>query len=846
MTESRESVILDVKLDAGAVAEDLAAMIARIKALKDQQKDLTAQIKAGNDVNGEYAAQLLRVKDQLAWTEKQAKGLSATTKLLNADTLTYTDSLNGERQKLADMHKAYDQLNAAQRNSEGGQAFLASIQAQSDKVKELDEATGRAQRNVGNYPKVVTAIVPGFEKATVALNKMGVSIEDVAQNGGKSFASIGQSAKAFGKAILTPPVGVVVAILSAILLVIQKVREAFKKNDDATTNMQKAFAALQPVLNVVNKVFDAMAVVVSKLVLGISKLFTGIIDIIPGFTDAAEAAAQLVEAQDRLEDTEREYTVNSARRNAEISKLRDEAADKEKHTTEERLALLQQAADKEKENLEDEKAIAAENLRILEEEAKQNADTSDEMKNKIAEARAAMYKAEETYYNGTRALQKQMQAAQKEIADEEAAAAKALEDEKKKQAEEAKKRAEERKRQREKEAKEAADLAKAQADNEAEIRRLAEDFALSQIEDETARAIATRKLQGERELDDLRARLADRSKLTADAFAELSKLIAEKETALANELDQMANDAADKRTADELDADRQRAARVLELRKELAKTPEEQLDAERQLLDLKLAQELEAVNLSEEEKLLIRQTFAKKAQELDDEYAANLVATMENARKAYAASLKGTAAQASDTFKSMQSLLQEYGEQNEKAAVASRAFGFASIITDQAVSIANTAKAITEAVSGATQAAAAGGPAAPFLLAGYIAGMVGAVLSAVASVAGSFQSAKGLMSQASAGNFNTGGVVGGYTSAPSRVDDTYAHVGSGEMILNASQQARLFDIANGGTPGVAFDYSQLAAVVVAAVETIPAPVMDYQEFTTFEGKVATYNEITKI
>ena len=131
MAEGRESTILDVKLDAGKVAQDLQDLITRIAALKAQQKELNEQIKAGNDIDGKYAEQLIRVKDQLSWTEKQAKGLSATTKLLNADTLTYSDSLNGERQKLADMQKAYDQLDKAQRESEGGKAFLEAIKAQS-------------------------------------------------------------------------------------------------------------------------------------------------------------------------------------------------------------------------------------------------------------------------------------------------------------------------------------------------------------------------------------------------------------------------------------------------------------------------------------------------------------------------------------------------------------------------------------------------------------------------------------------------------------------------------------------------------------------------------------------
>ena len=158
MAENRESVILQVGLDAGKVAQDLNALVTRIAALKKQQEDLNKQIKAGNDIDGAYAEQLIRVKDQLAWTEKQAKGLSATTKLLNADTMTYSDSLNGERQKLADMQKAYDELDANMRNSEGGKKLLEAIKAQSDAVKGLEEDTGRFGRNVGNYQSALEGV----------------------------------------------------------------------------------------------------------------------------------------------------------------------------------------------------------------------------------------------------------------------------------------------------------------------------------------------------------------------------------------------------------------------------------------------------------------------------------------------------------------------------------------------------------------------------------------------------------------------------------------------------------------------------------------------------------------
>ena len=832
MAENRESTILDVKLDAGKVAQDLNDLITRIAALKAQQKELNDQIKAGNDIDGKYAEQLIRVKDQLSWTEKQAKGLSATTKLLNADTLTYSDSLNGERQKLADMQKAYDQLDKAQRESEGGKAFLEAIKAQHDAVIGLEESTGRAQRNVGNYPKAWDDAVPGLNKANGVLSKMGITMDDLKSKGIKAFSGLGQSLKAFGKAFITPPIVIITAVLGAIMAIVNKVSEAFKKNDAAMTSLQKAFAIFKPIGEAIGAVFNAIAGAIAKVVEGVANAVSWIVGkLAPGYKKAADEAQALVQAQDDLEEAERKYTENSAKRNRDISALRAEAMDKEKHTAAERKELLAQAIELEKANLEEEKKIKAEQLRILEETARRERDTSDETANKIAQARAAMYQAEQSYYNGVRELQSQQSAFDKEI-----------ESEKAKAAEEARKK-------REEAAKAAADAERARQENARKIAQDAEDFAISLIEDETERAIAQRQIQGEREIADLQERLDKEKNLTEESRAQLAELIRGKQEALNAELEQMATDAANKLTEEQVKSEEERARRILEYKAELAEeNSQEELYIQKQLLDMQMQQELEALNLTEEEKYLIRETFAKKAEELDKQYHDNLVRQAEDAREAYKESLKATAASASQTFGAMSDLLSQYGEENEAAAKASKAFGIAQIITDQAISIADTAKAISAAVAGATAAAASTGPAAPFVLAGYIAAMVGAVLGALGSIASTIAQAKQLMSSADiagkdAGKYAGGGTVPGtsYTG-----DKLIAHVNSGEGIYTGTQANNLLqEIANNPLRG-GFDYEAMGEAMAYAVAQQPAPIMDYQEFTNFQQKVSTYNEFAKI
>ncbi len=821
-------VLINIGLNAGDVAKQLNDVTAAIVKCKAEQKLLNEQLKNGDITSVEYEQSMAAVKDEMSALTKEQKGLVAQQKILTEDSKSYADTLNGQRQRLNDLTKAYDSLDASMRDTAAGQAFRDQIREQSEAIQQLEEATNRHQRNVGNYPKTITSIIPGFDKMNGVLGKLGTSMEQMSTNGGKAFSNLGKSVTTFGKAFITPPIAVITAVLSAIVLVVTKVVEAFKKNDDAMTALQRAFSAFQPILDVVNKAFEVLAVAIGNVVQVASQAVVAIASLIPGYEEAAAAADKLVVAQDNLQETERQYTQESAKRNRDIAKLRDEAAAAGDPSV--RVKKMQEAINLEAKNLEDEKKIKAERLRLLEEEARQNADTSDDMKNKIAAARAAMYQAEEAYYTGTRRLQAQLRSAQDEIAKEEAAKAKAAADEAKRRNEEAKRRREERKRAEEQAAKEAAAQAKAEADTLAELQKQAEDMRIAAIKDADDKALQERMAAGNREIDALKVKYETDKTLTAESREILNQIIIQKQQELDAQLEQMEADAfeAKKQAAADRAVEEQEfilnarkdaiAARSAETEEEEIALEEERFQTQLALMQLQVQQELDNLDLTEAEKQAIRDKYAALEEEAKQ---AHEDALTDIEKKGNAARLKAAQTQMkaqADLLGGLGDALMAFGEDNEEAAKAAKILNVGKVMMESGVALA-TGIAQSQDI--------------PFP------GNLAAMATTIAAITTNMVTA---IKQVESAKFATGGIVPGTYDAK---DSVRASLSGGEMVLNPAQQKKLFEVANVGM-SESFDYERMAAAVAVGVSELPAPVLDYKEFTTFEDNVATVDELSRI
>ena len=822
-----EQIILDIQLDKGSVNADLRATLESLKALKNEQKELTKAIKEGNDVDGEMSARLLDLKSQIKYTEAQAKGLAATQRVLTADGKKYEDTLNGQRQKLADMQSAYDAMDKEMRDSEGGKAFLAQIKEQHDAVLGLEGATGRMQRNVGNYGESIKGVIPSVDKFDAVLNKMGTSMDDLQKGVGTASKSIVSHFATIGKALITPPLGIIVAILTGIMLIFSKVASAIKKNDDAMTNLQVAFSAFKPIATAIGKIFEGIGVALSKVAVGIANVVTKISSaLIPGFEEASKKVTEYILAVDALEEKQRQYTVQNAKDAQEIAKYRAIAS--ESTDLEERKKALQSAIALEEEIARRNVEIATKTLELRKEQARQEVDTTDETKNEIARLEAEKIQAETDYYNKKREMAAQIREINNKINAENA-----------KNHQEYIKRLEEQRKAQEEAEKARQEALKASLENEKAIRQQMEDFKASLIKDAGERELVEMQLAGSREIEELKKRLETEKNLTEEGRAILNQLIIDKQTELDTQLKEKADAIAEERINAEMQRIAEQEQTKLELKKAIAEeNSAEMLELQLEELELQQQAELENTILNEEDKYLIVEKYEKLKQALVEETAKKNEEQATQMKAQLSSAMQSMAKNASSAFGQMSELLEGYGEENEKASKAAKAFALMQLATDQAISISQTARAIVEAVEGATQAAAKTGPLAPVMIAVYIAEMVGLVLGAVAGQVASIKQAKNILNGSD--KYAVGGVVGGTSYSG---DKLTAKVNSGEMILNREQQTNLFKMAN---IGGGFDYSGFAEAVAQAVASQPAPILEYTEFESFANRVTKVRELSKL
>ena len=192
-------------------------------------------------------------------------------------------------------------------------------------------------------------------------------------------------------------------------------------------------------------------------------------------------------------------------------------------------------------------------------------------------------------------------------------------------------------------------------------------------------------------------------------------------------------------------------------------------------------------------------------------YAENAQAIQETS-----SALESSFSSLSAMYQSMANDESKTEEEREKAAKKAKAWAGIQIGVNAGAAIA---KGVASAVD-------VGFPAAIPAMAT----MMAAILAAIAQ-------AKALVAEA----HEHGGVIGGKFTGATRGSDNVLMTGrSGELVLDADQQKRLYDIANGGAS------TNLTAELAEVLQSMPAPVLVYSEFQKFSNRVVTLDDASKL
>lgn len=814
MTEEQKIISVEIDVDKAInrlneVNQSIDDLKKSSQSLRKEQDDLKKSIESTGDADGELSKKFNENTQKLAENQKQTALLKGEQKTLvgaiqsqATATASLGDSYNEVNARLVQLQKEYKSLSAEQRDSDGGRAMLKQIGEQKQALKDMDATMGDFQRNVGNYPQVMSG---AFGTADGILNKFGTSVKDLSTGGFGAFQSALKSGitgiKTFSKTLLTTPLGWLLAAISAVVAVFDKLRDAFKKNDDAGTAMARMMASFRPIINIVNKAFD-------KLASAIGWVANKIAELVGNFSEESKAMQQLVLDQDALEDKEREFAKNKAKREADIAELREKAMDSEEYSVEQRKKFLQEASELERKNFEEAIAVQNEKIRLFKEEAKANADTSDEMKNQLNELELARDNYRRDEANAQRTLQKQLQRLDKE----QTASIKAEADKQKQINEERlqviKEKKEEEIRILQERVKIADTLSKAYSD--ALLDNMADGVKKQKIQENERYKSEVESLRNE--YDAKFAILANDDERTRtwkiEQQATLNAILEQKEIEHYAKLAEISENA----DIAEQQAEAERQKKIQEFTEaEISRIElEKQNDFLKKIEENELKKEQTLQFLQEEADLTIeqRQALNDKLTEIDN---AN-----EDLRKQYRVEKALESLEAVKcAFDAMDALQAESGAKSKAFAIASKSVALGELAI-------NTGKAIS---AGVAQAQSVPFPA-----------NISAIAVTIATVLANIATAKKTISGA---KFAEGGIVGGQSFVGDKVQ---VNVNSGEMILNDKQQARLFDIANSGMVANGIDYEALAT----AMSNTPPPIMDYKEFTDFQERTANYNEIATL
>lgn len=562
---AEKEIIIGVKVQTNteAAIKQIMELNTQIEREKNLQKEYNQWLKEGTVSWEEYNREMELSKQHV--TEYSTK-IRALRKEIQNNIKVESDlrgSLVQLRAALSNLTAEYDNLSKAERDSAKGKELQDKINAVTKELKGAEEATGRFNRNVGNYENAI--------KSVFGNNQLVAGIQAV-RNG-----VIGVS-KAFDL-LKSHPVIAVISVITALFL---KLANSAKNNEEQYVKLQQVLAPLKMAMDGITRVVESIVDVflsAAQAVTGLVGAFLDFIGVGDSINQNSKGYIELEKQKLDLANKERSDLVENAKLSMEASDLRAKSAQKDKYSAEERIQFLNEAIDKEKAMADNELEQAKQRLEIAKKEAERTKN-SKEVNDELAQAEANLYNVQKEYNTKIRELYSQRSEAQTKLNQEE---------------------------------EQRLQLVQERSDKELAAMRALRDSENALIKDSFEKQKADINASYDDQIADLKKRMETEENLTTEAKAAMSATIANLEKQRDAELAEVNEESIREKLEQEAAYIEQRLQLATEGTIQEYSLKAEQLKKEKEI-------ELSNTKLTAEQKQLIEERYQKKLDEMTSEH----------------------------------------------------------------------------------------------------------------------------------------------------------------------------------------------------------------------------------
>ena len=855
--------ILDIKVNYSDAIKAIAEYQKKIDAAREAEKNLKKQLKDGEISRQQYNEAMAASKIAVADYNDSIRIINKTVQNQIKQEKEQEGSLRALRAELSNLTAEYDSLSEAERKGARGDELKNKINEVTDALKGGEKETQRYYRNVGNYEEAIKSAVASNIPFIGTLIQTQDEMGSVKAGAGAAGAAV----KNFSKKLLALLANPIVAILTAISVVIMAVAKGIKSSEENTSRWNAVLAPLKMVLDAVGKVLQIVASGILSVVESGGKMMEWITKQLEKLPVLGKYVAEVNKEYERyitmakeqaaIDRDTRNLQVQNAKNALQIATLKAKADDELNVSAKERMEAIREANRLEEEASKKNYELAKRRYELM---VQQNAmaENTKETNDAIAQAEVEMYNALTEYQDKRGELLGREVSLANEIKSAE---------------------------------KEKSDAAIASKQKEVEAVRAAEDAMLALVKDKREQVRKEIEFTYSRQIEDLRARLNTETDLTVKARQAINDQIKALEQKKAAELQKLSEE--------ELQKEIDNRSKLISLQLEAVKKGSEQeYQLRMQQLLVQRDAELADKELTEQMKLAIVDKYdrqiddlvAQHEKEISEKQQEAVRVRMENEimqlQQSGASELDILQEQAAQKLELLNSIQQQEGESEQEflnrkllanqeyidakkaiaekeveieqakyEAISSIASGLSSVFealgdSNKGFAILSKTLALAEIAINTGKAIAAGvaqAQSVPFPAnIAAIATTVTTILANIATAINTVKSAK----------FATGGLVTGPGTGTS--DSIPAQLSNGESVMTARATSMFapllssFNQMGGGVPiNVTQTSSQtlgedmLARAVAKGVQAI-RPVVSVEEITRVNNRVKVLENLGSI